>query len=136
MRPTVRESLEVLNEAVSDGRLEHLCDRQRVDLVVLFGSAVDAGDPRDIDVALAFGRDSERDFLATLVELQALVPGDHLDVMNLDMAEPVGRYEAMTGGRPLFARTAADFWERQIFAINHYIETQPMRDALLRSLAS
>lgn len=64
--------------------------------------------------------------------LLALVPGDHLD----DRADPVGRYAAMTGGRALFARTPADFWERQIFAINHYIETRPLRDAVMRSLAS
>lgn len=136
MRPSVLESLDILNNAVADGSLERLCDRYGLDLVVLFGSAVDSDDPGDIDLALAFGKDSGKDFLATLTDLQALVPGDHLDVMNLDVAEPVARYEAMTHGQPLFARTGADFWERQIFAINHYIETQPLRDALLRSLAS
>lgn len=90
----------------------------------------------DIDLALAFDRHADKDFLATVTDLLALVPGDHLDVMDLDRADPVGRYTAMTGGRPLFAWPPADFWERQIFAINHYVETQPLRDAVLRSLAS
>lgn len=136
MRPTVREALCVLEDAVSSGALTQLCDRHGVDLVMFFGSAVDGEDPGDIDLAVAFGRRADQDFLATVTDLLALVPGDHLDVMDLDRADPVGRYAAMTGGRLLFARTPADFWERQIFAINHYIETQPLRDAVLRSLAS
>lgn len=74
------------------------------------------------------------DFLLFLDGLAALVPGDHLDVMDLAAAGPVAMRRALVDCRVLYATTPAAFFERQVFAINHYIETQPLRDALLESL--
>lgn len=65
-----------------------------------------------------------------------LVPGDHLDLMNLADAGPVAYHRALTHCRVLYSASSAAFAEREIFAITHYLETQPLRDLLLERLAS
>lgn len=130
----VLEALSHLDSAVGSGVLPTLCQEQRIDLLVLFGSAVNSTDPCDIDLAVAFIPGEPHDFLRFLDALAGIVPGDHVDVMDLDAAGPVARRRALTDCRVLYATTPAAFFERQIFAINHYIETQPLRDALLDSL--
>jgi predicted nucleotidyltransferase len=130
----VREAMELLQSAVSSDALAGLCREHRVDLLVLFGSAVHSPDPGDIDLAVAFTPGEPHDFLLFLNALAVLVPGDHLDVMDLAAAGPVAMRRALIECRVLYATTPAAFFERQIFAINHYIETQPLRDALLESL--
>ena len=133
---SVAEQLATLEAAVASRVLDQLCRDHRVELLVQFGSSVRAEDPGDIDLAVAFEHDSEADLLVFMDALADLLPGDHLDVMDLDHAGPVARHRALTDCRVIFARIPAAFFERQIFAINHYIETQPLRDALLRILAS
>ncbi len=127
---TVTEQLRRLNTAAADGELGDLCGKYRVDLLVLFGSALDSAEPGDIDLAVAFESGAGHDLLGFMDALAELVPGDHLDLMDLAHAGPVAQHRALTKCRVLFARTAASFYERQIFAINHFIETQPLRDAL------
>lgn len=130
----VREAIRLLESAVSSGALASLCREHQVDLLVLFGSAVHASDPGDIDLAVAFAPGEPHDLLSFLDALAALVPGDHVDVMDLAVAGPVAMRRALVDCLVLYATTPAAFFERQIFAINHYIETQPLRDALLESL--
>lgn len=130
----VSEALRQLDSAVASGVLATLCQEQRVDLLVLFGSAVSSPDPGDIDLAVAFVPGEPHDLLGFLDALARMVPGDHLDVMDLGAAGPVAMRRALTECRVLYATTPGAFFERQIFAINHYIETQRLRDALLDSL--
>ncbi len=132
---TVGEQLASLEAAQASGALGELCENHQVDLLVLFGSVLTSSTPGDIDLAVAFRPDSPADLLGFLDALADVAPGDHLDVMNLGIAGPVAQHRALTNCRVLFAATPAAFHERQIFAINHYIETKPLRDALLRSLA-
>ncbi|MGB3954144.1 MAG: hypothetical protein WBL05_02475 [Brooklawnia sp.] len=133
---TVHGQLAALNAAVESGALESLCRERSVDLLVLFGSALEAIAPGDIDLGVAFTHGSDGDLLTFLDALAQVVPGDHFDVMDLDRAGPVARHRALTRCRVLFASTPAAFYERQIFAINHYIETRPLREALVRKLSS
>lgn len=131
---TVADSLSRLEDAGSSGELDELCRRHGVDLLVLFGSALDKPTPRDIDVAVAFGAGRSGGLLAFIDDLADMVPGDHLDVMALDSAGPVAAHRALVPGRVLYATSPRAFFDRQSFAINHYIETKPLRDALLESL--
>ncbi|WP_448073694.1 hypothetical protein [Georgenia yuyongxinii] len=55
--------------------------------------------------------------------------------MALASAGPVAMHRALTTGEVLYTADPQVFAERQIFAIDHYIETAPLRRALLRSLA-
>jgi hypothetical protein len=43
-------------------------------------------------------------------------------------------HRALATGEVLYAADPHLFAERQIFAINHYIETAPLRQAVLESL--
>lgn len=131
---TVSDALARLGQAEASGALETLCRRRRVDLLVLFGSALTSQAPGDVDLAVAFEPGFSRNLLDFADELADLVPGDHLDIMPLDSAGPVAGQRALTRGRVLFATSPRAFFDRQTFFINHYIDTQPMRDALLESL--
>lgn len=131
---SVLDALARLEQAESSGALEAVCRRNRVDLLVLFGSSLTSTTPGDVDVAVAFEHGFGTNLLQFIDELADLVPGDHLDVMPLDSAGPVAGQRALTQCRVLFATTPRAFFDRQTFFINHYIDTQPMRDALLESL--
>ncbi|WP_226344141.1 hypothetical protein [Agilicoccus flavus] len=119
--------------AAASGELERLCHREGVDLVVQFGSSVDSRAPGDVDVAV--GLTPRADLIAVVNALADLVPGDHLDVMDLDRAGPVARHRALVGGRVLFAATPAAFFERELWAMREYMDTAPLRRALLEHLA-
>ena len=134
----VAAALAELRRAAADGRLGAVCARQGIELVVLFGSAVHSQRPgaaRDVDVAVAFRRSGRRDLLGAVEDLAALVPGDHLDVMDLDRAGPVARVEALTKGEVLLETRRGAFTEREMSALGEYLETAYLRDALLRELA-
>lgn len=135
---SVTEALERLDAARGSGALAELCRRHEVELLVLFGSAAStspsARAPRDVDLAVAFRHGAERRLLDVIEDLAALIGGDQLDVMDLATAGPVAMQRALTRGVVLYAETPQAFTERQIFALNHYIETAPLRRAALESL--
>lgn len=133
---TTVDALDRLEQAISSGALEKVCRRHHVDLLVLFGSALTSPDPGDLDIAVAFESGFSEGLLLFVDDLADLVPGGHLDVMPLDSAGPVAGHRALTHGRVLFATSSRAFYDRQSFFINHYIDTQHMRDALLEQLAS
>ena len=126
----------MLDAVDRSGQLAELCGSRGVDLLVQFGSSIGSDAPQDIDLAVAFTPGEPGDLFGFIDALNELLPGDHLDVMDLDRADPVARHRALTASRVRYASTPAAFHERQIFAINHYIETKWLRDLLLRSLAS
>lgn len=134
----VAQMLGRLAAARDSGDLAELCRRHGVELMVLFGSAATreprTREPQDIDLAIAFLHDEHGDLLAVADDLAELLGGDRLDVMDLASAGPVAMQRALTTGEVLYAQTPQSFTERQIFAINHYIETEPLRRALLESL--
>lgn len=135
---TAMTSLHRLEAARDSGALTELCRRHEIDLLVLFGSAVARGaggrEPGDIDLAIDFDPGADVDLLAVIDDLADLVGGDDLDVMDLAYAGPVAMHRALTSGEVLYAADPHLFAERQIFAINHYIETAPLRQAVLESL--
>lgn len=135
---TVARMLHRLESARDSGALADLCRRHDVELLVLFGSAATRPHghpaPQDLDLALAFRRGERGHLLAVIDDLAEIADGDVLDVMDLASADPVAMQRALTTGTVLYAEHPQAFTERQIFAINHYIETEPLRRALLESL--
>lgn len=128
-------ALAALDAAAGDGRLHQVCEAFDLDLVVLFGSAITGADPRDVDVAVGFRHGIERDLLGAVGALAELVPGDHLDIMDLDRAGPVARVEALVGGRVLYERVPGTFTQREMRALGEYLDTAYLRRALLCELA-
>ncbi len=119
----------------ASGDLARIADAYAIDLIMLFGSAMSGTRPRDLDLAVGFRYGEPRDFLATVNALEELIPGDHLDIMDLDRAGPVARERALRSGRVLYQRNPAAFFEREIGAVKEYMETRHLREAQLAELA-
>lgn len=125
-----------LRAAAGSGALRSALAGLDVELVVLFGSALDGAAPRDVDVAVGFHPGVSGDPLAVLDAVAAVAPGDHIDLLDLDRAGPVARVESLTKGVVLLETTPGAFTRRQMFAMGEYVETAYLREALLRDLAS
>lgn len=123
-----------LRIAVADGRLDQACRDAGIELAVLFGSAVSEPDPGDVDLAIAFADPAQRDLLAVVVALQALV-GEPVDVLDLDRAGPVVRQRALTRGELLVEHRPGAFAVRQMAAVREFIETAPFRAMDLELMA-
>lgn len=134
MAITVADALARLNEAIESGELAELCGRLGVEIVTLFGSALTSSDPGDIDVAVGFARGAERDLLGVVNALGELVPGDHLDVMDLDRADPVAQKAALVGARVLCEAHRSVSTEREIRAFMAYEDTRWLRDLQTETL--
>lgn len=134
MAISVAEALGNLLDASQDGRLSTLAGRFGLEIVTLFGSALDSSDPGDIDVAVGFVHGGPRDFLAVVNALAELVPGDHVDVMDLNRAGPVAQKAAMVGARVLFSAHPSVVTEREIKAFMEYEDTRWLRDLQTEAL--
>ena len=127
----VRDALLRLEDAVARGELAETCRDFDVEIVTLFGSAATGPkgiEPRDIDLAVGFAPGVQRDFLGVVNALGALVPGDHVDVMDLDRAGPVAQKAAMLGSRVLYAAHPSAATEREIRAYMAYEVTRRLRE--------
>jgi hypothetical protein len=100
----------------------------RVRLIYAFGSAVhdQAGPLSDLDMAVLLAArpswDEERELRARLTEV-----APRLDLILLNDAPPVLRYEIITGGRCLFARDEREQAEFEITSLSRFLDFQPFR---------
>ncbi len=135
---SVHDSYAALNTAVESGELAGVCVRFGVEIVTLFGSALTRPDPGDLDIAVGFRRGDPsapaRDFLGVVNALGELVPGDHLDIMDLDRADPVAQMAALYGSRILYQVSPTATAERQMAAFTMYHDTQWLRDLQTEAL--
>ena len=138
MNESVRAEHAHLREAATRGTLAALCDRQDLDLVVVFGSALDPDtDPLDLDVAVRFGPGSgAQDTLRLLNDLYELTGSERIDLMVLNRAAPLARERALTTGEPLFQRKPGDFANAQIAAIMERLDTDRFRAMDLELMTS
>lgn len=128
--------VERLRADAASGALAELCSDLGIDLLVLFGSALD--DPASArDVDLAYGRRRGAAARPHLDVVNALAEryGDHIDVMSLDDAGSVARYEALHGIDVLVELTAGRYANAQMAAFGEYCDTQRFRDRALEALA-
>jgi predicted nucleotidyltransferase len=107
-----------------------LAANPRVSSVYIFGSQGTGTARPDSDVDIAI-RTTEplalRDELMLVADLTDALGRSDIDLVLLDRATPVLRYEVVVRGRRLFARddAEADAWERR--AIAAYLDTAHMR---------
>ncbi|HSJ28731.1 MAG TPA: hypothetical protein VLB67_11000 [Acidimicrobiia bacterium] len=136
---TPREALETLLAAAEDGRLKDVCDRFGVELLTVFGSALDPNvdTPDDLDVAVRFGSGRAQDVLGAVTALGELLGFDDLDVMVLNGAGVVARSRALgPGSKGLYEGRRGARALAQMAAITEEMETAPMRRRDLQLLAS
>ncbi len=90
-------------QAADDGRLAELCQRLGVVLVTVLGSAAqDAATARDLDVAVLFGQRTRSAPLELINELVVITGTEDVDLMVLDEADPIARFNATAGALPLY----------------------------------
>jgi len=133
-----RDALAVLEDASADGRLDVLCDRVGLDLVVVFGSTADprVAAPRDLDIAVRFSPSVEADPVAATNELIELTGDDTVDVLDLRRADVVARSRALGPPCiPLYERDAGMFALSQMAALTEAMDTAHMRRRDLELLA-
>lgn len=88
------DALARLRQLAESGELATFCEAHGVDLVVVFGSALRrdvAAPPRDLDVGLLFGNQTDADVIGAVSDLVGLVHSDALDVMDLTRAGVLAR---------------------------------------------
>jgi predicted nucleotidyltransferase len=136
MEPTSdpHEALERLLAARDEGRLDALVDKHGLELLVVFGSALDEGaSPEDLD--LAVGHDGRANLLEMMTDLYHLTRFERFDLLDLERASVVPRAEALGQGSPLLEVVPGTFAERQMADVALSMDTRWMRDIQLRQLA-
>ncbi len=132
----IPDALRRLDEAAADGRLEVICRRLDVGLMTVFGSAVrDPETARDVDVAALFG---ERSPMAPLHLVNALVDltgTDAVDLLVLNDADPVARFNATSRGRPLYQDAPMRWGMTQMGYATMLFDTEHLRRAELDRMA-
>lgn len=116
-------------------------DRAEVNMAALFGSAVTRGpdQARDIDVAFAFARPlSLFDLGALAVKIESRV-GKEIDVVDLDSASTLLRWEVARTGRLAWSRRPEDWPSFQSRVTFEYADLEPFfryqSEGLRRALA-
>ena len=104
-------------------------------LLVVHGSVLTRPDrARDVDLAYAVLGEPASDELTLVNRFHELVPGDHLDLMDLGRADPVARLAALQRGELLHEAEPHLYAEQHLAAVGAYRDTQWMRDRALERL--
>jgi predicted nucleotidyltransferase len=137
---SARSALAVLVSASQDGRLDEMCARFDVAVMSAFGSAITDSsiEPNDLDIGVGFRRDSAPGGAKRRLELWSafvdLVGYEAVDLVSLDVDNPVLRAEALTG-LPLYESVRGEYAEAQIAAVGERRDTAAMRRRNLELMA-
>lgn len=135
---TPTDALYELRGAAEDGRLAGLCERFALDLVVAFGSAVDAAstsEPRDLDIAILPRHPEQLDLMRVATAFVDLIHLDRIDVLDLATAGVLARARALGDGEPLYESIVGLFAREQIRAVSMAMESGWLTDLELELLA-
>lgn len=122
------EALATLRAAATDGRLDVLCERHRIRILTVFGSAVRRPETaRDLDVAVAVEHGADFDLLAFIADLADLTRSDDLDVMVLNRAGPVARERGLVGCLALYESAPGAYAQAQMAAVGERLDTAWLR---------
>ena len=140
-RVGARTALANLLAAAHDGRLDQLCERFGVRVMSGFGSATRESlrAPNDLDVGVSFQRvpfqaNGPGDRVALWAALTELVDYERIDLVVLDIDDPVLRAEALTGV-PLYESALGQYAEAQIAALGERRDTAHFRRRNLELMA-
>jgi predicted nucleotidyltransferase len=144
MTTDARTALSTLVAASRSGTLDEICERLGVRILTCFGSATRSSEQPagDLDVGVSFGRAHSKPLsgvsiecqLALWTELVELTGYENIDVVVLDLDNPVLRAEAFAGVG-LFESAPGEFAETQIAALGECRDTAPLRKLSLELMA-
>ncbi|WP_336921630.1 hypothetical protein [Aquipuribacter sp. SD81] len=113
-----------LRRAVADGSLDALCERHLVQVLVLFGSAVDSEQPADVDLGVVPGPST--DLLRLHHDLAVLLDDDRVDLVSLRGADELLSHRALSG-EGLYEDEPGRFARARDLAARRYADTDWMR---------
>jgi hypothetical protein len=132
-----RTALERLRATAADGRLGEVCRRHDLELLVVFGSAIDPDEPapHDLDLAYRARRDAEISVPRLLADLVQLAGSEDLDLLDLARASTVARDQALRAGEPLFEGRPGAFAGAQAAAMTLRMDSAWLRQLSLETMA-
>lgn len=132
----VLAALERLRHAADSGALAGWCETHAVQVLVVFGSAVDpvrASSALDLDIAVLL--DEGADLVSVMDQLAGWLEFGDVDVLDLGRAGPVAREQALVGTEPLY-EASRGLWARlQMAAMLERMDTAWLRRLDLELMA-
>jgi len=104
-------------------------EEQRVELVLLFGSAASGTMHKRSDIDLAFLFEGPLDILALTSEVIQRLRTDNVDVVDLRHAPPLLRYLVVRNGRVLYEKREGLFNVYYSLAFRMYVDSRKLREA-------
>ncbi len=125
--------------AAQSGELDSICERHGVSVMSAFGSATSESTlrpPDDLDIGVSFvdRRHGRRSRLVLWDDLVELTGCEAIDLVMLDVDDPVLRSEALTGFG-LYENVRGAFAEAQIAAVGERRDTAHLRRMNLELMA-
>lgn len=109
-------------------RLTPLFRKERLQLVLLFGSVAKGNVHRKSDIDLGFLFDEPVDVVALTNEVTKLLRSDRVDVVDLRRASPLLKFCAVKKGKVLYERSDGLFNQFFSLAFRMYVDTKKLRD--------
>jgi predicted nucleotidyltransferase len=111
-------------DAAQQQELEKIRKRYRIRLLLAFGSRIKGFVHRDSDLDIGILYDGEQKSLEVAVDLQKVLPGYHLDIANLNHADPLLLNEVNKGCQ-LLSGNETEFQNFRIYAFHRYQDFKP-----------
>lgn len=87
------------------------------------------GKPRDIDIAILFDHDvSLRELLTIRADITSLFRTEKIDVVPLNNASPLLKYEVVAGGRVIYKKGDDILFNFEMKALSHFMDTHYLRE--------
>lgn len=114
--------------------LAPLFSDQKLQLVILFGSAASGRTHSQSDIDVAFLFDEPVDILTLTNKVITLLHDDAVDVVDLRRASPLLKFQAAKCGRVLYERSTGQFNAFYSLAFRMYADSQKLRTAQQRMI--
>ncbi len=117
------------NLKIDKEKLENLCRKYKIQLIILHGSYArgNASGKSDIDIGILSREKLDFDSRFNVLNDFGEIFGDKFDPVFLNGAEPLISYQVAIHGKPLFEETEGIFQRFQIQAIARYMDSKKFR---------
>lgn len=135
---TPAEGLERLRAAAESGELAAFCERHRIRVLTVFGSAARAEpDARDLDVGVFSEQDVRFDVVDAVNDLIDLTHVNEIDLAHLNRGGPLIRERALVGSIVLlYENPPGAYASAQMAAVAERMETDRFRRLALELMTS
>lgn len=117
------------------GRIKKACEKAGVRYAIIFGSFLRERKPySDLDLAVKFGRGNALEKAARLGAELELELGLPVDVIPLELADLILRYEAFCGGKLVYCADEGEYWDDYVNSLSEYLDFKPVLERHFRRI--